>query len=79
MTDLPALRREGCLDCGATDNDMPLDATLPSKQWLLICPEGGILCASCIVKRAARLRHVICVEMKILFADDFEPTTNQGE
>lgn len=50
----------GCLDCNLPYRDFGLDTVLPDDQWAqLIAPlhrEGGILCASCIVKRASRLK-----------------------
>ena len=60
-----------CADCGAPEGEV--DTVLTRAQWLLIYPEeGGILCASCIVKRAEKLPHVICVNARIMFASDFE-------
>jgi hypothetical protein len=59
-----------CQDCGTTT--MPLDTVLTGKQWGLICPEGGTLCANCIVARAARLKDVINVCLRITFSDDYE-------
>src|SRR3990167_10209957 len=46
----------GCLDCGLAYEDFPLDVVLPRGQWLMINPsEHGVLCAACIVKRAATI------------------------
>lgn len=52
-----------CLDCGLPYEEFGLDTTLPNGQWLLIHPEGhdGLLCANCIVKRAAKIPQVIAV------------------
>lgn len=46
-----------CLDCGLPYADFPLDLNLPRAQWLAIHPEGenGLLCAACIVRRAAKI------------------------
>lgn len=47
-----------CEDCGAPYETMGLDIVLPDDQWEMICPGrdgGGILCGSCIAKRAAIL------------------------
>ena len=44
-----------CLDCGMEYKDMGLDLVIPDQQWKTICPEGGILCANCICKRAEKL------------------------
>lgn len=41
-----------CNDCGALYRGLGLDLVLPDQQWKAICPEGGILCANCICKRA---------------------------
>lgn len=45
-----------CLDCGLDYEYFGMDTLLPRWQWLLIHPdEGGLLCANCIVKRAAKI------------------------
>jgi len=45
-----------CMDCGKPYADFPLDVVLPRGQWLAIHPdENGVLCAACIVERAARV------------------------
>lgn len=60
-----------CLDCGAVYADFPLDTTLPDEQWRMIHgSEGGLLCASCIVKRASCLPGAIAIRARIDFADD---------
>ncbi len=44
-----------CQDCRLMYVDFPLDITLPDDQWLQINGrEGGVLCACCIVRRAAK-------------------------
>jgi hypothetical protein len=58
-----------CLDCKT--NNMPIDTVLTMKQWDMICPEGGELCASCIVKRASKLPHVMSLTCRITFASDY--------
>lgn len=64
----PAL---GCLDCGKPYRSFLLDATLPHDQWRLIHhSDGGVLCANCIVARAARLSGAMAVRMRIEFASD---------
>jgi hypothetical protein len=51
-----------CMDCGLPYSEFPLDVILPRPQWLEIHPdEHGLLCAHCIVKRAALVPGVICV------------------
>lgn len=46
----------GCMDCGLLYSKFPLDVHLPRSQWLLIHEnEGGVLCAQCIVTRAAKI------------------------
>lgn len=51
MTSGPGI---ACQDCGAEYRYLGLDLVLPDQQWDVICPEGGILCANCICKRAAK-------------------------
>lgn len=53
-----------CLDCALPYSEFPLDVNLPRSQWLLICPDDrGVLCAACIVKRAARVPGCTVVHM----------------
>ena len=53
-----------CLDCGLPYEQFPLDVILPRAQWLEIHPaEHGLLCATCIVKRAANVPGVTCAHM----------------
>ena len=56
-----------CLDCGTPYSELGLDLVLPDEQWLMIHPEGmgGILCASCIVKRAEKLKGATVVLAEI--------------
>ena len=62
-----------CLDCGCDYGKQPLDVTLSKAQWAMIHPEiGGVLCAGCIVRRAAKLPKVITVAARIAFADDYD-------
>jgi hypothetical protein len=50
-----------------------LDFTLSAEQWKLIHPEvGGVLCATCIVRRAAKIPHVITMMGRIVFAADYK-------
>lgn len=59
-----------CMDCGEPNAEMPINTTLPHDQWRRIHDsEGGILCASCIVRRAAKLPRVIACRMRFEFAD----------
>lgn len=50
-----------CNDCGLHYEDFPIDVVLPDDEWAEICPEGGVLCAQCIARRASRLRDVVAV------------------
>lgn len=53
-----------CLDCGLLYDEFGMDTTLPNLQWKAIMGhEGGILCASCMVKRASNLRGVLAARM----------------
>lgn len=67
-----------CLDCGGDYPAlMALSLLIPRSQWLLIHPDdNGVLCANCILSRAARLPNVINVTGLITFAEDYreEPT-----
>ena len=62
-----------CLDCGLPYEDFQLDTTIPDDQWLMIHPEGegGLLCAGCIVKRAAKLPRIIAVRARFEFAEEY--------
>lgn len=45
----------GCLDCGLPYEQFAMDTHLPRAQWLAIHPdEHGVLCAQCVLKRAAQ-------------------------
>lgn len=44
-----------CLDCGTPYAELGLDFVLPDQQWNVIAPEGGVLCANCICKRAEQV------------------------
>lgn len=60
-----------CMDCGALYRDFPLDTTLPDEQWRQIHPnDGGVLCASCMVKRGAMLPRVIALRARFEFANE---------
>jgi hypothetical protein len=65
-----------CYDCGAPYSTFGLDTTIPDEQWARLFPGdnseavrcqkgGGILCASCMVKRAARLPGAVAVRAVI--------------
>ncbi len=58
-----------CHDCGLAYEHFPLDVVLPNDQWQTICPEGGVLCAGCIVTRASRMRGVVVVRAQLEYAD----------
>ena len=61
-----------CSDCGLPYEDIPMDTTLSDKQWLMIHPEGldGILCANCIVNRAAKIPTAISMRARIDLGND---------
>jgi hypothetical protein len=76
---LRALAEEGekeqeplrCMDCGTKYRDFPLDTTLPNEQWRMIHgDESGVLCACCIVARAARLTGAVAVRARIEFTSE---------
>lgn len=61
-----------CLDCGADYAAVPMDVVLSKAQWLLLNPDdGGVLCPSCLVARAAKLPGAINLTARITFAEDF--------
>jgi hypothetical protein len=64
-----------CLDCGV---EPPMDTVLTGKQWDRICPEGGVLCASCIIKRAAKFPEFIGATMHINTIDDYHTCIEPG-
>lgn len=58
-----------CGECGVPYETLGLDIVLPDDQWLMIFPDyeeaGGILCGSCIAKRAAMLPHATVIHAYI--------------
>lgn len=55
-----------CMDCGLSYYKFGLDSVLPHDQWKLINPNNeGLLCANCIVMRAAKLGSVVVVKMDL--------------
>lgn len=61
--------RPRCLDCGLPYEDFPMDMLLPRSQWLTIHPaDGGLLCAQCIVVRAAKITRATAVHAIIEIA-----------
>lgn len=67
-----------CLDCGLDYGEFGMDLLLPRSQWLDIHPaDGGLLCPTCIVRRAGKLPHAIAVHAVIEIASPVkpEPTT----
>lgn len=58
-----------CMDCGLDYDKFPLDVILPRSQWLEIHPaDGGLLCAQCIVGRAAKINGATCIHAVIEIA-----------
>ena len=57
---------------------MPLDCVLTISQWEMICPEGGVLCAACIVRRAAKLPRIVNVCARLIFRDDYDGSDAPG-
>jgi hypothetical protein len=61
----------GCLDCGAP-YPFGLDLVLPDQQWNHIVPGGsGVLCPSCISKRAHKLKGATVI---LAWIDHFDWT-----
>jgi len=59
-----------CLDCGLPYSQHGLDCMLPRAQWFQVGfkNEGGILCATCIAKRASRISGATVIHMVIEIA-----------
>lgn len=60
-----------CEDCDLLYEDFGIDTTIPNLQWEAIRPNsegGGILCASCMVKRASKLEGILAARMVFEFA-----------
>lgn len=65
-----------CMDCRLFYDRFGLDVVLPRGQWLLVNPaEHGVLCARCIVRRAAKIPGATVVHAVI----DFVPGTMRPE
>ncbi|MGX8701535.1 hypothetical protein [Caproiciproducens sp.] len=66
-----------CYDCGMPYGGTNwVDLTLPNDQWDLVFPEHeGLLCANCIVKRAAKL-GAISIEAKLKLPEDYLEAPN---
>lgn len=64
----PTARVLACEDCGTPYAAFPLDVVLPDPDWLAIHPTGfgGVLCARCIVARAATLPTMIVVYARLV-------------
>jgi len=60
------------MDCGADyDTAMAMSLLIPKSQWLRINPaDGGLLCANCMLRRAAKLDGAVNITGVITFADD---------
>lgn len=64
-----------CMDCGMRREDIPADVVMSREQWLTIHPkEVGILCAGCIVRRAARIRGAVRCHLVVEIAEHPIPT-----
>lgn len=68
-----------CMDCDAPYGGPDwIDTTLPHEQWKLIHnSEGGILCANCIVRRAAKLPKIIVMRARLEFAGNDSPANER--
>ena len=67
-----------CRDCNVADEAMPLDTVLTGEQWKMLCPEDGVLCASRIVRRAAKISHVICVNLRVIRVEEYDLDPRPG-
>lgn len=58
--------KAACIDCGRAYSEFGVDLTLPDDQWKLIHPgDDGLLCASCIARRAAQLPGIIALRCRL--------------
>lgn len=72
--------KTACMDCGKPYASFPLDTTLTDDQWRMIHDsEGGILCANCMVERAARLSGAIGCRMHIELAHPPRPVSELSD
>lgn len=61
-----------CMDCQLNYSEFRLDCLLEDDIWKMIAPEGGLLCANCMVNRIARkIPDVIIVKMTVVLADEY--------
>lgn len=63
-----------CKDCGLPYSEFGMDTVIPNSQWVDIHPGrtewadcNGLLCASCMVKRASRLEGKLVAWMAFVF------------
>lgn len=61
----PQYHEGACRDCGLPYETFKIDVVLPDDQWAVVCPEGGVLCAGCLVARCAKLPHALVVRAKV--------------
>lgn len=59
------MKKVCCIDCGIDYGDFGVDITLPNAQWTVICPEDGLLCGTCIAKRALKIEGAIAIRAVI--------------
>jgi hypothetical protein len=72
-------QRAACHDCGCLYERFGLDLTLPHDQWAIVSAgTNGLLCASCICRRAAELPGAIAVRASIEVLAVPEPPAAQG-
>ncbi len=64
----------GCEDCGLPYEQFPLDVSLPDADWQALKRPGdqGLLCAGCIVNRAAAMPSMIVVYARLVPDADHE-------
>lgn len=62
-----------CYDCGKPyGGEGWIDTVLPDEQWNIIFPEKyGLLCANCIIQRAAKMEDIVIAKMTLIFSKDY--------
>lgn len=60
-----------CMDCGKPYEEFGLDTYVNDSDWEKIHPDrDGLLCANCIVNRAAKIMGVIVIRMELDYRKD---------
>ena len=61
------------MDCAMPYEMFLMDMLFPRGQWLRINPDGGLLCANCMILRASEIPGAIVVHAVIEISPDYHP------